>query len=92
MWEWRFNIAGYTFHQSPMLAIRQDNWKLLINPDRSRVELYDIPNDPTELNNLADHKPDLVKKLAQPLTAWSATLPKGPRNPSAGSHKYPWPK
>ncbi|MHC4796989.1 MAG: sulfatase family protein [Planctomycetota bacterium] len=92
MWEWRYTIIGYTFHKSPMLAIRDGNWKLLINPDRSRVELYHIPKDPTELNNLADRKPNLVKKLAHPLTDWAASLPPGPRHPAAGANKYPWPK
>ena len=39
--------SGAMVHKCPMLAIRQGKWKLLMNPDRSRVELYDIPSDPT---------------------------------------------
>ena len=54
MWEWRFRILGEPFHQSPRLAIREGEWKLLLNPDRSRTELYQIEQDLTQLNNVAD--------------------------------------
>ncbi|NND06160.1 MAG: sulfatase-like hydrolase/transferase [Saprospiraceae bacterium] len=92
MWENRFPVYGHVIHKSPMLAIRVDNWKLLMNPDRSRVELYDIPNDPTELNNLASRKPDIVKDLSEKVLTWQATLPEGPVDPNAGSNAYPWPQ
>ncbi len=92
MWEWRFRIAGDMVHKSPMLAIREGKWKLLMNPDRSRIELYDIPADPTELDNVAVQHPDIVKKLSQKLLAWQATLPPGPVEEVAGSNAYPWPK
>jgi len=91
LWEWRFNIAGEPFHRSPTLAIRDGDWKLLLNPDRSRVELYDIPRDPTQLANLATAHPDIVERLAKKALAWQATLPKGPVEPAAGKANYPWP-
>ena len=90
-WEWRFSISGEPFHRSPMLAMREGNWKLLMNPDGSRIELYDIPHDPTELLNLADRQPDLVKRMSQQLLAWKQTLPPGPTDPTAGKNDYPWP-
>ncbi len=92
MWENRFPVYGHVIHQSPILAIRTEKWKLLMNPDLSRIELYDIPNDPTELNNLADHNPKIVKKLSGQLLGWQATLPKGPIDKNAGSNGYPWPQ
>ena len=91
MWEWRYDIYGHAVNRSPMLAIRDGNWKLLMNPDRSRVELYDIPRDPTELNNLAERKPEIVKRLAPPLLSWSRSLPPGPIRPSAGRNDFPGP-
>jgi len=91
LWEWRFRIAGEPFHQSPQLAIRDGDWKLLMNPDRSRVELYEIKRDPTQLNNVAEHHADIVARLSDPLLAWSKTLPQGPRDPAAGEMKAPWP-
>ncbi len=92
MWEWRFRIFGDMVHKSPMLAIRDGKWKLLMNPDRSRIELYDIPKDPTELDDLAAQHPDVVKKLSQQLLKWQATLPPGHIEQTAGSNAYPWPK
>jgi N-acetylgalactosamine-6-sulfatase len=91
MWEWRFRIAGEVFHHSPMLAIRDANFKLLLNPDGSRVELYDIPRDPTQLANIAQKHPDVVARLSEQVVAWSKTLPPGPKDPGAGRANYPWP-
>lgn len=90
-WEWRFRIFGHTLHRSPRLSIRDGNWKLLMNPDGSRVELYDIPNDPSELNDLADRTPDVVKRLSERVLAWQKELPPGPVEPSAGANAYRWP-
>jgi len=91
-WEWRFGIAGHLVNHSPMLAVRDGDWKLLMNPDRSRIELYDIPRDPTELLNLADRRPEVVARLAEKLLAWQKTLPKGPISPMAGKKPYRWPR
>ena len=37
MWEWRFSVTGHPINKSPLLAIRRENWKLLLNPARDRV-------------------------------------------------------
>jgi arylsulfatase A-like enzyme len=91
-WEWRFQIAGYYANKSPILAMRDGDWKLLMNPDRSRVELYDIPRDPYELTNLAAREPKVVEKLARRMLSWQAELPKGPMDEGAGSLAYPMPR
>jgi arylsulfatase A-like enzyme len=90
-WEWRFNIAGHVSARSPQIAIRDGAWKLLLNPDRSRVELYDIPRDPMQVDNLADRHPDVVARLADRALAWQRQLPAGPADPNAGQVAYPWP-
>ncbi|MBN2314495.1 MAG: sulfatase-like hydrolase/transferase, partial [Sedimentisphaerales bacterium] len=92
MWEWRYRIFGDMVNQSPMLAIRDGNWKLLMNPDRKRIELYDILKDPTELDNVAVQHPDVVRRLSATLLHWQGTLPVSPIEKSAGSNDYPWPK
>jgi N-acetylgalactosamine-6-sulfatase len=91
MWEWRFRIAGEPFHHSPQLAIRDGNWKLLLNPDRSRIELYDVTTDLTQLNNVADEHPDVVQRLSQQVLAWQRELPPGPTDPGAGQMNVPLP-
>ncbi|MDR2116300.1 MAG: sulfatase-like hydrolase/transferase [Planctomycetaceae bacterium] len=91
-WEWRFRIANHLWNRSPILAIRDGQWKLLLNPDQSRIELYDIPNDHSEQNNVAEKYPDIVKKLSEKILAWQKTLPEGPYEPTAGKNDYPFPK
>jgi N-acetylgalactosamine-6-sulfatase len=90
-WEWRFRIANHLWNRSPILAIRESQWKLLLNPDRSRIELYDIPNDPSEQNNVAEKYPDIVTKLSEKVLTWQKTLPEGPYEPASGKNDYPFP-
>jgi arylsulfatase A-like enzyme len=91
LWEWRFRIFGEPFHRSPQLAIRDGDWKLLLNPDRSRLELYDLVRDPTQLDNVADKHPDVVARLSKLALEWQKTLPPGPVEPAAGRSDYRWP-
>jgi arylsulfatase A-like enzyme len=45
-------------------AMRYGKWKMLYNMRNQIFELYDLPNDISEKNNLADQHPEVVKKLA----------------------------
>lgn len=92
MWERRFRVLGDTINKSPMMAVREGRWKLLMNLDRSRLELYDIPNDPMEVDNVAGREPDVVEELSKALLNWHATLPESPIEREAGSNAYAWPK
>ncbi len=91
-WEWRFHIFGDTINHSPRLAMRVGNWKLLMNPDHSRVELYDIKSDGLEVNNLASQHKALVASMSKRLLVWAARLPKAQADKDAGSNAYPFPK
>ena len=75
-----------------MLAVRSGPWKLLLNPDSSRVELYDVVAAPGEVDNLADQHRVLVQVLSAQATAWQATLPPGPIDNDAGDNSYDWPQ
>ena len=90
-WEWRLRVIGEPFHQSPMLAMREGDWKLLMNPDRSRVELYEITKDLTQLSNVAEKNPQIVARLSERLLAWQKELPPGPREENAGKVTYALP-
>jgi arylsulfatase A-like enzyme len=90
-WEWRFQVAGYAVNRSPILSMRDGDWKLLMNPDRSRVELYRIPDDPMEMTNLAPANPGIVKRMSEKMLAWQKTLPAGPMDSTAGQNGWIWP-
>lgn len=53
------------------MAVRTEEWRFVNNK-----ELYNIPNDRSEENNVADQHPEVVKKLKKTYDKWwSATLP-----------------
>ena len=60
---------------SPNLAIREKDWKLLMNNDSTRVELYNLKNDPAENNNVSGANPSSVKHLSGLLLQWRKSLP-----------------
>lgn len=90
-WENRFQIIGPPINKSPMLAVREGKWKLLMNPDKTRIELYDITNDPMEVDNLTENNTSVVSRLSDKLLSWSKELPKGPVHEKAGSNEFTWP-
>ncbi|TAN36770.1 MAG: hypothetical protein EPN23_08150 [Verrucomicrobia bacterium] len=71
-------LAGMKEHNAPVLATRDGRWKLLINADGRRPELYDIPSDPEELHNVATQQPAIVAVLKQKVSAWQTALPATP--------------
>ena len=77
-WEYGRNDEFFRFgpDRSPSLAVRRDNWKLLVNADGSRTELYDLATDVKEATNLAAAKPDVAKELTTLVMDWRATWPK----------------
>lgn len=74
-WEWRGRVVGNKAYKPPSLAIRDSKWKLFAQPDGSRIELYNIPKDPQEKNNVAQQNPDVVARLLPMLLEWKRTLP-----------------
>jgi arylsulfatase A-like enzyme len=79
-WEYGRNDEFFKFgpDRSPSLAVRRGQWKLLLNPDGSRQELYDLSADSKEANNLAVAQPEIARELAKIALDWRATWPKRP--------------
>jgi arylsulfatase A-like enzyme len=59
-------------------GIRTHRWKLIVpleTPDlhgNSDIELYHLPDDPGELNNIAQERPDVVTRLTRLMDEWIA--------------------
>jgi arylsulfatase A-like enzyme len=70
-----YQKPGLAHDQSPNLAIRSGNWKLLMNDDGSHLELYDLAMDRAETKNLATEQPDVAKRLSARLLEWRRSLP-----------------
>ena len=88
MWEWRYRVFGHVVNRSPILSIRDGRWKLLMNPDHSRVELYDMAASARELDNVAGQHEDVVKQLSERVLKWQKTLPDSPFDTDAGQANY----
>ncbi|MEM6259640.1 MAG: sulfatase-like hydrolase/transferase [Planctomycetota bacterium] len=74
-WEWRFGVRGPDSYSPPQLSIRDGDWKLFMNPDGSRLELYNIPRDPQERLSVESKYPDVVKEMSKALLEWKKSLP-----------------
>lgn len=60
----------------PDLAVLDGRWKLLLQEDGTRPQLYDVITDPSESTNLAAGRRRMVERLSRSLLAWNAALPK----------------
>ena len=67
---------GLESDRSPALAVRDGNWKLLMNPDGSDVELYDFSNGFAETEDLTAKHPDIASRLKEALSEWWRTIPR----------------
>jgi len=61
----------------PDLAMRDDNWKLLLMRDGSDAQLFDLLNDADESKNLAGQHPEIVRRMRERLLTWWRSLPIG---------------
>jgi hypothetical protein len=57
------------------LAIRDGQWKLLVNTDGQGAELYDLSNDPSGSKNVATNHPDEAARLQSAVLSWRRSMP-----------------
>lgn len=72
---WEFGVhakasLGREEHRSPQLAMRDGNWKFLINADGSGAELFDLSTDPAERRNLASQLAPQAAAFSARTLAW----------------------
>ena len=79
-WEYGRNTNAFAFpkgaDRSPNVAVREGDWKLLVNADGSDLQLYNLRTDPKETVNIAAQHADLAKRLKEKALAWRKSLPK----------------
>lgn len=71
-----YAFSESSYKPSPV-CIRSQDWKLIYNRNsksKSReLELYNLKDDPQELNNLVDLRSEMVNSLAKRLGEWNRT-------------------
>lgn len=79
-WEYGRKPKGYIYPEdprdkSPNVAVREGNWKLLVQADGSGTELYDLSTDPNETKNVAGDHPETTARLSAAAIKWRKSLP-----------------
>ena len=67
---------GHGFNEdNPDLAVRDGDWKYLVNLDGSDPQLYNLPKDPGESHNHAKENPKIVNRLHKAVMDWNSKMP-----------------
>jgi arylsulfatase A-like enzyme len=78
-WEYGRNTNAFDYprgaDRSPNVAMREGNWKLLVNADDTDLQLYDLKSDPKEVTNVAAANPEVAARLKDKVLAWRKALP-----------------
>jgi arylsulfatase A-like enzyme len=79
-WEYGRNPTSFAYpgdphHRSPNLALREGPWKLLMQDDGSRLELYQVEDDPGETRDRAADEPARVERMRRLLHDWRRSVP-----------------
>ncbi|RLI11966.1 hypothetical protein DRO33_03220, partial [Candidatus Bathyarchaeota archaeon] len=64
----------YVFSEQDILerlrSVRDDRYKLILNLDTGKVQLFDTLSDPGERFDIATQRPDVVRRLMRALKRW----------------------
>lgn len=78
-WEYGRNDKAFAYpggkNRSPNVAVRDGDWKLLVNADGTAAELYDLAADPKEMHEQRAERPDVAKRLTDQALKWRKSLP-----------------
>jgi len=68
----RVRTSLFTAYRNTVRAVRNDEWKLIRYPQRAHYQLFNLKNDPLELNNLAsesEHR-QILEEMEVLLKEW----------------------
>jgi arylsulfatase A-like enzyme len=65
--------ASKFFRTTPCGVIRKGDWKLIKYFENGAIELYNLKEDLSERNNLAEKQPEKAKALVKELEAWQVS-------------------
>jgi arylsulfatase A-like enzyme len=68
-----FGRPPQPYHQSPHLGIRRGDWKVLVNADGTRLELFNIKEDPNETTNISGKYPQMAAEMSEKVINWYFT-------------------
>lgn len=93
-WEYGRKQEGYgrprnPYDRSPNVAVREGEWKLLVNDDGTSVELYNVVADAAETSNVASRHADIAEGLKKRALAWRKQLPGRTHPPATGVWEPP---
>jgi len=77
---------------TPVSAVRMGNYKLLEYLDDGHLEMYDLENDPGEMDNLAEGQPVKADELFELLHEWRSSMGVSyplQKNPEYDPHSIP---
>lgn len=79
-WEYGRNTNWFKFPEpprdrSPNVAMREGQWKLLVNADGTGTELYEVISDPRETRNLAQQNEAVTKRMRAAALNWRKSMP-----------------
>jgi arylsulfatase A-like enzyme len=82
-WEYGRNTNSFAFpgivrNRSPNVAMREGNWKLLLNADGSGTELYDLADDQNETRNVIAMRRDVAERLSKAALDWRKSMSASP--------------
>ena len=82
---WKHYTVAKTDDAWPAWAMREGDWKLLMDDLGQRVALYDLTKDRAEQTDVSATNADIVSRMKPPLLDWIKALPTAP-DPST-THK-----
>ena len=72
---WKHYFTGNGSNTWPAWAMREGDWKLLIDRSGQRVALFDMAKDRTEKTDVSASNPEVAARMKERLLTWTQSLP-----------------